>query len=157
MEGTCGQILSTDDPTVVIKKMYRRNRAHQRTGSRNAEEQARIQAWASEVCSRFKLLFVPRAWDAEKFQYKMERIAIENPLELSHIQSHPVVKELKEFYEAAKKEGLYPMDYELYVQADGRIAMIDFDKFAKIQSNGCVVFPWGDQLTAEQVKEATPF
>jgi hypothetical protein len=53
--------------------------------------------------------------------------------------------ELKLFYEKAKETGIFPCDYELYRQPDGRIGLIDFDKFAawvKTESHE-VLFPWG--------------
>jgi len=145
MEGANGKILDTENSNVVIKKIHRRHRAHQRTGSLGAEEQARTQEWARMLCHNegFKLLFVPRAWDAERFQYKMDRIHVGNPLEILEAKAHPVFAELQAFYTAAKAHDIFPADYELYIQADGRVAMVDFDKFGLWQTDGTVLFPWG--------------
>lgn len=145
MEGACGKILDTEDPSVVIKKLHRRNRAQQRTCSLSAEEQARKQEWARLLCHKegFQKLFVPRAWDAERFQYKMDRISVDTPLETLEAKNHPVMAELTQFYKAAQQQGVFPADYELYIQPDGRVAMVDFDKFAVWQRDGLVVFPWG--------------
>jgi hypothetical protein len=99
------------------------------------------------------LLFVPRAWDAEKYQYKMDRIDVSRPLLETEVKSHPVLADLKAFYAKAKEKGIFPADYELYIQPDGRVAMIDFDKFAKILSDGSVQFPWGFEMSADQVQE----
>lgn len=151
MEGACGKILSTEDPSVVIKKIHRRKRAHQRSASHTAEEQARLQDWSSRLCRTFPILSVPRAWDAERFQYKMERIDTETPLQ--DIKGHPVHSDLKAFYDAAKKVSVFPADYELYVQPDGSVAMVDFDKFGIWNPDGSVLFPWGLTLTPEQVEE----
>lgn len=145
MEGANGKILDTENPKVVIKKVHRHHRAHQRTGSLTAEQQARKQEWARRLCqdAGFKLLFVPRAWDAERFQYKMDRIHVDKPLEVLHAKTHSVFAELKAFYEAAKGCCVFPADYELYIQPDGRVAMVDFDKFAMWSPTGEVLFPWG--------------
>lgn len=158
MEGACGKILSTDNPAVVLKKVHRRNRAQQRTCSLGAEQQARMQEWARGICvqARFTLLFVPRAWDAEKHSYKMDRIEVNNPLELLATKDHAVLQELKAFYLSAEKHHIFPADFELYVQPDGRVAMVDFDKFASWH-NGEIVFPWGVTVKDTVMREQLPF
>jgi len=145
MEGACGMIVPTDDPAVVIKKVYRRPGSHRRTKSHRAPMQCTIQSWAHLICkpeNGYKLLYVPRAWDAQAHQYTMERIDIEMPLTNEGIPAD----ELKAFYRDAKKEGIFPCDYELYKQPDGRVAMVDFDKFARWLPDDTVVFPWGQVL-----------
>jgi hypothetical protein len=158
MEGACGKILDTDDPKVVIKKVHRRNRAHQRTCSLSAEEQARMQAWARGICARERIttLFVPRAWEADKHSYKMDRIDVSKPLELMDAKGHPVLEELKSFYKAAKTASVFPMDYELYVQPDGKVAMVDFDKFSSYK-DGEIQFPWGPVLKECVFQAQYPF
>lgn len=153
MEGACGKILTTEDPNVVIKKVHRRNRAQQRTCSLKAKEQAQMQEWARGICisQGFTMLFVPRAWDADTHAYKMERIETENPLLYTDIQGHPVLAELKLFYKKAQGQGIFPADYELYVQPDGRVAMVDFDKFGSWLPDGSMKFPWGLTVLPEQV------
>ena len=144
MEGANGKILATEDPNVVIKKVHRRNRPQHRTASLRADKQQRIQESCRILCESlgFKLLFVPRAWDAERFQYKMDRICVDKPLELMEAKDHTVFEELKIFFEHCKKRCVFPGDVELYIQPDGRVAMVDFDKFAKWQ-RGEIIFPWG--------------
>ena len=158
MEGACGRIVSTDDPTVVVKHVYRRNRAQQRSCSLRAEEQARMQEWARRLCIRagFQQLFVPRAWDAEKHAYKMDRIDVATPLEMTDVKGHAVLEELKAFYEAAMAASVFPVDYELYVQPNGKIAMVDFDKFASWK-DGTVTFPWGLVMKDTVIREQYPF
>lgn len=154
MEGACGKILDTKSPGVVVKKIHRRRRAQQRTCSLSAEEQARLQEWAAILCvsSGFKTLFVPRAWGADRYSYSMERIDVSQPIELSSVKDHPVFPELKLFFEKAKEASVFPADFELYKQPDGRVALVDVDKFATWKDDGSVLFPWGLELTAEQVK-----
>jgi hypothetical protein len=150
MEGANGKILSTDDQNVVIKKIHRRHRAQHRSSSLSAEDQMVIQEAMRKLCMEegFKLLFVPQAWGAERFQYKMERICVEKPLELTDATTHPVFEELKALYRCCKRKVLFPADFELYIQPDGRVAMVDFDKFALWRSTGEVIFPWG--LTVDE-------
>lgn len=158
MEGACGKVLATEDPAIVVKQVYRKARAHRRTTSLRAPEQAKMQLWARRICTMktFKILFVPRAWDAEAHQYKMDRIDVSDPIDLVTVKTHAVAAELKEFYQQAKKEGIFPADFELYLQPDGRVAMVDFDKFAEWKEDGSVIFPWGLQLTAGQVATPVP-
>lgn len=73
----------------------------------------------------------------------MDRIQVNKPLEVLEAKAHPVFEELKAFYLAAKQCSVFPADYELYIQPDGRVAMVDFDKFALWSPKGEVVFPWG--------------
>ncbi len=155
MEGACGKILSTEDPSVVIKKIHRRNRPQQRTSSLRAEKQAAMQMWAAQVCRSLgcKLLYVPRAWDVETHSYKMERISTDSPLLEDDIQSHPVLTELLAFYRRAREERIFPADYELYIQPDGRVAMVDFDKFALWLEDGNILYPWGLVLPCEQAQK----
>jgi hypothetical protein len=157
MEGANGKILDTEDPLVVIKKVHRRNRAHHRTGSLTAEQQMVRQESARKACEQagFKVLFVPRAWDAERFQYKMNRIDVTKPLEVMEAKTHPVFEELKRFYTIAKGAGIFPADYELYIQPDGRVAMVDFDKFGiwRLSGDGEVVFPWGQVSKVKDMLE----
>ncbi len=144
MEGACGKILDTEDPRVVIKKVHRRNRPQQRTCSLRAPEQARMQKWANNLCheERFRVLYVPRAWDIHDHEYKMERIDVTKPIERKEIASHAVLHDLQLFYKAAKKAKIFPLDFELYEQQDGRVAMIDFDKFSTWEK-GVITTPWG--------------
>ncbi len=151
MEGTCGKILLTEDQEVVIKKVHRRKRAHQRINSLRAKEQYEMQRWAWEKTKGMKLLFVPPVIDFSEHEYKMKKIDVSKPIAEDNIPQHPVCKELQEFYNAGKKEGIYPCDYELYEQADGRVGMIDFDKFGIWEENGSVVYPWGLRVNKEQI------
>ena len=158
MEGACGKILETENPSVVLKKIYHRNRAQQRSSSLRAEEQARMQEWARSLCVRagFKRLFVPRAWDADRHSYKMDRICVLQPLEVMDTKTHAVVMELKVFYRLAMATSVFPIDYELYVQPDGRVAMIDFDKFSSYK-DGVITFPWGLTIQDQVMRDQCPF
>jgi hypothetical protein len=159
MEGACGKILDTDDPRVVLKKLHRRNRAQQRTCSLNAEQQVKMQTWAHTVCVNAGLtrLFVPKAWSVDTHSYKMERIDVSKPLPVADVATHPVLKDLRAFFYVARDQGVFPADFELYVQPDGTVAMVDFDKFASWSSNGSIVFPWGLTTTDAAIRKEYPF
>lgn len=101
-------------------------------------------------------LFVPKAWAAQEHQYTMDRIDVSRPIEMANISKDAkLCEELMDLYYAAYKKGIFPCDYELYRQADSRIAMIDFDKFGTWNSDGSVDFPFGIHLTAEEVRKHT--
>lgn len=160
MEGACGKIIDTDDPKVVIKKIHRRAKGNHRLTSHRAPEQQRLQAWASAVATPshgFTVLFVPKAWDPEPHQYKMERINVRKPIEMTDIKSVPsLVEDLQRLYEVGRASDIYPQDYELYLQPDGRVALVDFDKFGVWNKDGSVKFPWGLEWSAQKVRELTP-
>jgi hypothetical protein len=103
------------------------------------------------------MLYVPRAWDIQEHQYKMERIDVSRPLEYTAVSTHLVLSELQVFYTMAKHAGIFPADYELYEQPDGRVAMVDFDKFGTWDKTGIVSFPWGLLITEEQILGDLPF
>lgn len=151
MEGACGKILETQEVDVIIKKVHRRKRAQQRTSSLRAKEQFEMQRWARETTKGMKILFVPEAWDCSEHEYKMKKIDVSKPLEESKIPEHIVLQELQEFYNRGKQEGIFPCDYELYEQPDGKVAMIDFDKFSSWKTDGSVEYPWGLKIESENV------
>lgn len=109
------------------------------------------------ICAKgLTQLFVPRAWDAEAYSYKMERIDVSRPLLLTEVSSHPVLKDLQVFFRVAQQQGIFPADFELYEQPDGSVAMVDFDKFATWK-DGTIVFPWGAQTTDAMMRQEFPF
>lgn len=145
-EGACGKILDTEDRAIVIKKVHRHLK--HRAKCLNAEKQCQMQMWAHELltpANGFSVLYTPRAWyrDEDRHQYSMGRIDCSHEVD-AFSASAATTNELKLFYEKAKEIGIFPCDYELYRQPDGRVALIDFDKFGAWSSSGDqVVFPWG--------------
>lgn len=160
MEGASGIILPTNDPRVVIKRIYKKSGAHRRTKSYRAPDQYRLQLWAHLTAvpsHRFMRLFVPQPFDSEENQYKMERIEVSRPIEITDIDTVPELRQdLQRFYAVGRESGIYPQDYELYKQPDGRIAMVDFDKFGVWNKDGSVTFPWGLHWAADEVASFTP-
>ena len=146
MEGACGKIIDTEDPAIVIKKIHRRLK-HRSKGV-TAAKQCEMQQWASSEltpANGYHILFTPRAYStsADKSEYAMERIDCSSQVEVGPCTSAEILEELKALYAAAKKICLFPCDYELYRQPDGRIALIDFDKFGSWSNIEEVTFPWG--------------
>jgi hypothetical protein len=144
-EGACGKILDTDNRTIVIKQVHRhlKNKAK----CLSAEKQCEMQIWAHELltpANGFSVLYTPRAWyQGHRHQYYMDRIDCSHEVD-PFSASAATTAELKLFYEKAASVGIFPCDYELYRQRDGRVALIDFDKFgAWSSSRDQVVFPWG--------------
>jgi len=153
LEGACGKILETDDSDVVIKRMHRPRLERMRSKCLGARGQCAMQQWASDLltpANGFSVLYTPKAWlpaEPEKMsrEYLMQKIdclAELNPSTLCDSE----MAELKLFYEKAQSTGIFPCDYELYRQADGRIALIDFDKFSLFKDNK-VTFPWGTTMS----------
>lgn len=156
MQGACGIILETEDPSVVIKRIYKKRGPTRRLRSYRARDQYRLQTWAESVTAKYKVLYVPKPSDPEENQYKMKRIDVSTRIEMSDIDSVPDLRrELQQFYRKGRSLGIYPQDFELYKQPDGRVAMVDFDKFGIWNTDGSVEFPWGLRWTASQVKERT--
>ncbi len=60
------------------------------------------------------------------------------------------VRELRIFYKEFMELGYLPVDYECYMQKDGRVAIVDFDKFIKIGQNGELNF-YGHTRTLEDM------
>jgi hypothetical protein len=157
MEGACGQILETENAGVVVKRIKRRQAGGNRSKCHDAGKQCEIQSWTSALLrpvNGFSLLFTPRAWhqasstgETDKRAYAMERIDCSTEVNPGELNSEsPELAELRLFYEKSKAAGIYPCDYELYRQPDGRLGLIDFDKFGswtETENGDEVVFPWG--------------
>jgi len=141
MEGSNGKILCTEDPQTVIKRI-RRNLKH-RARSLTAQQQCAMQQWCASLltpANGFLVLWAPRAWGAEEKQFSMQRIDCTEEIRPTDPR---VLEDLRLFYEKARGAGIFPCDYELYLQPDGRIALVDVDKFATWTPKGSVLFPWG--------------
>jgi len=148
-EGACGKIFETSEPLIVVKRLRRGHRK-----SHGAVEQCRIQSKISQILCEgngFKILYTPRAWAANENQYSMERIETASPVEILDNKIDGLSRELAIFYMKAMAYEIFPCDYELYLQPDGRVALIDFDKFGTWLSDGSVETPWGETWTDEFV------
>jgi len=146
--GACGSVLATDQAGLVVKRIHRRLK--HRAKCLDARAQCAMQQWCASLLTPsngFSVLFSPQAWTtgSTERQYAMEQIDCSSelsPLAAAADPLSPEATELKLFYEKAQAAGIFPCDYELYRQPDGRIALIDFDKFSQF-ANGEVTLPWG--------------
>jgi hypothetical protein len=130
-EGAYGRIVSTGLDTVV-KIPHRRVPK----GSLSLEEQKAIHAAIIEETSSYTVLRAPRLVHGDR--YEMERIDVEKPIflgcqgnVLEGVDRVLLVSELASLWKALYKKGSMAWDFELYLQSDGRVAMVDFDKFKK--------------------------
>ena len=137
-EGAYGRIIAAGLETV--KKI-----PHKKTqkGSLSLDEQKAIHAMIEE--SSYTLLRAPRLIHGDG--YEMERIDVEKPIFLG-CQGNVLegdrgllVSELAMLWKALYKKGYMAWDFELYLQPDGRVAMVDFDKFKKEMSEQCFTHP----------------
>jgi hypothetical protein len=148
MEGASGKIVDTENANVVMKILHTHR---SKTKSLTAREQAKMQRWAETLTRDFAHLFVPEVIEVFDKKYSMKRVDVSKPLYMLEIQTHPVFPEIQKFFQLCRKEGIYPADFELYEQKDGRVALLDFDKFATWKKDGSIVFSWGQTLSAEEV------
>jgi hypothetical protein len=145
MEGNTSRILETSDPSVVQKTLKRGKR-----GILSIETQYSIQSWAAELLipkNGFTVLETPVPSGLEGRAYRMKRIDDSSFLEYNAVDTVPGLrKELASFFQKAKEKGLYPNDFELFVQSTGKVVLLDFDKFGTWTSTGTVQFPWGLEM-----------
>lgn len=148
-EGSCGKIYQSSLDGLVVKKIRRGKRK-----SLSAEQQCIIQSKINQLlCPRngFTLLFTPRAWRATECEYLMEKIDCSHQIDPNQNDVIGLIKELTRFYMKSMSYSIFPCDYELYLQPDGRIALIDFDKFGTCLPDGSVLTPWDEIWTDKTV------
>ena len=116
--------------------------------------QLELQQWSAGVLTAdngFKLLFTPQAKAnaGSNSSYQMEKIDIRKPVE--KIEDPELRKEILSYFSFAKKAHLYPSDFELYLQPDNRVALLDFDKYGVIdESEKIVTFPFRGSIALEE-------
>ena len=128
-EGAYGRIVSTGLDTVE-KIPHRRVPK----GSLSLGEQKAIHAIVAQETTSYTLLRSPRLVHSDR--YEMERIHVEKPIflgcqgnVLEGVDTALLVSELARLWKALYKKGYIAWDFELYLQPDGRVAIVDFDKF----------------------------
>lgn len=126
-EGAYGRIISTGENTV--KKVPHRKVPK---GSLSLDDQKSIHAAILEETSSYTILRAPRLIRSD--DYEMERINIDSIIFLGcqgivKIQSNLLISELARLWIALCKRGYLAWDFELYLQPDGSVVIVDFDKF----------------------------
>ncbi len=79
---------------------------------------------------KYELLYTPKPFVQENNYYVMERIDDSFLLTLDDYDKK-IINELKYFYTDLKNINIFPFDFELYLQPNNQVALIDFDKFGK--------------------------
>lgn len=129
-EGAYGRIIAAGLETV--KKIPHKK---SQKGSLSLNEQKAIHSIIEESSS-YTVLRAPRLIHGDG--YEMERIDVEKPIflgcqgnVLEGVDRGVLVSELAIMWKALYKKGYMAWDFELYLQPDGRVAIVDFDKFKK--------------------------
>ena len=122
MEGTCA-VIKDESPTTVRKVLKRKYKGM------SIKDQVAIQRTSLRVIEEHTLtsLTVPRVFVIEERSYVMERIDDSKPL-YDYTLTPKQLTELKIFLSVMESKGWILNDIECYVQPDGRIAILDFDK-----------------------------
>ena len=120
------------------------------------ETQLEVHTWSANTltpAAGFHILFTPKARASTAANsYEMELIDTSNPIDT--IKEPDLQAEIEKYFQKAKEVNLYPSDFELYVQPGGQVALVDFDKFGKIQADGrTVLFPYRGSLSLNTVPE----
>ena len=80
---------------------------------------------------KYKILYTPKPLELiNNNSYKMEIITDYN-LITSNDYDNNLTKEIKQFYIDMKVYNIFPNDFELFLQPNRKVALIDFDKFGK--------------------------
>ena len=137
-EGTYGSILYIGKYTV--EKI-----AHRRVpkGSLSLDEQKEIHAIILEETRSYRVIRAPRLISSKR--YEMERIDVDKVIflgchdtVLEGYDRELLIFELVSLWKALYKKGYIAWDFELYLQPDGRVIIVDFDKF-KVLLSGFII------------------
>lgn len=96
---------------------------------------------AYQITENMQILRVPAILNIWPNKYEMEKIDCNKELHFSKFQLTELdsfanfFQELKFFFNKMIERNIFPFDFELYLQPDKTIMMIDFDKFCKINNN----------------------
>ncbi len=125
MEGASSTI--SIDNGFVIKKIKRR------INTRSIKDQFMVHNLVYKVLNadKYKLLYTPKPIElSNDNSYKMEIIIDWNMITCDDYDNN-LTKEIKQFYIDMKAYNIFPNDFELFLQPNGKVALIDFDKFGK--------------------------
>jgi hypothetical protein len=141
MEGSCGKIIILNNQ-IVNKIVHRSKNKTHFINSLRAPQQYHLQKLCSSITQTYSTLFVPKVYSYDTNSYRMERIDVSQYIHPNDVDTD----ELINFYNDCKKYNIYPADFELYKQPNGKIALIDFDKFGVYINDTTIEFPWGERL-----------
>jgi hypothetical protein len=139
MQGATSDIINLGDGWVRKQLTRKSKRSNKITP---IAKQIEIHQWSTKTLrpeNGFVVLFTPMIrMTGKNNSYEMEKIDDSNPIEKVPT---PLRNEIIAYFTAAKASGYYPSDFELYLQPDGRIALLDFDKYGIIRDR-LVTFPF---------------
>ena len=93
------------------------------------QKQKTIHRLIQHILGTYQFLKVPELLDEPYTpRYRMRRILTNRPLYLG-LQSHLIADELIQLWKELWNLGYVAWDFELYVQPDGTVMIIDFDRF----------------------------
>lgn len=98
---------------------------------------------------KYKLLFAPQPFVCKEREYSMEAID-DGYLIMTGNYREELKTEVKQFYCDMARDGFFPHDFELYLQTDGRVAMVDFEKFGEWVSRDEIII---DKLNTKFMPE----
>jgi hypothetical protein len=100
-------------------------------------------------------IYIPKAWKESARTYLMEAIDTQRPIALP-ATTHPYSQDISAWVRSCQRIGVVPLDFEAYEQPDGRVAIVDVDKFGQITHDGTVALPWGDRQPLPHVLRNFP-
>ncbi len=127
-------------PFGVVKKAKRGSKAH------DVMTQRRFHALASKILKEggYTILYTPDLSE-DQTQYEMRLVDTREPIWLgtSPVQDSLLKTEVLRFWKEMFSHGLALYDFELYQQANGRVAILDFDStgFHMTGSNEHILTP----------------
>lgn len=125
MQGTCGRIIINDN---IATKIINRH-----SKSLKIDEQYKLQKFGFNITKNFTKIKIPKPINLQKRSYDMEKIDDNYPYYSNESKdNNSFIQELIKLYDEFIRIGYFPNDYECYLQNDGSIYIIDFDKFIKI-------------------------
>ena len=93
-------------------------------------EQKRIHRHIQSILHNYQLLRVPELLDSiDSHRYRMRKIKTTHPLHLGLMEDHNLADEVRRLWLRLWEDGFAAWDFELYLQPDGKVMMIDFDRF----------------------------
>lgn len=128
MEGACGKL--KDECAGIVRKIIKKNYK-----GTPVTQQFQLQKLAYDIVEKCNLqtISIPKVFDFNANSYTMEKIDDSHPYYTEESSSNTEFKkELLTFYKEFEKHNYFPNDFECFVQKNGKICILDFDKFIEI-------------------------
>ena len=124
MEGACANII--DESQNVVRKVLKR-----KYKGKSSAEQFSLQQLAYSIVREYdmKHIQIPKVYTFDHRSYTMDRIDTSKPIyECKSEVTEYTLNELHTFCDIFESKGYFANDIECYLQPNGKIAIIDFDK-----------------------------